>query len=61
MTDKIDNLIVGGGAMGVGIARTLAGAGLEVLLCEKDKPAGQNTENLLKQECAKLITVIAHT
>jgi 3-hydroxybutyryl-CoA dehydrogenase len=42
--------VVGGGAMGVGIARTLAGAGLEVLLCEKDKPAGQHTENLLKQE-----------
>jgi 3-hydroxybutyryl-CoA dehydrogenase len=42
--------VVGGGVMGVGIARTLAGAGLEVLLCEKDKSSSQNTEILLKQE-----------
>ena len=35
--------VIGGGTMGVGIARTLAGAGLEVLLCEKDKASSQET------------------
>lgn len=45
--------VVGGGTMGVGIARTLAGAGLEVLLCEKDKSSSQATEQMLKHDLDK--------
>ena len=39
--------------MGVGIARTLAGAGLEVLLCEKDKASSQEAEQTLTQDLDK--------
>lgn len=45
--------VIGGGTMGVGIARTLAGAGLEVLLCEKDKASSQEAEQMLKQDLDK--------
>jgi glycerol-3-phosphate dehydrogenase len=34
--DPCDVLVVGGGINGAGIARDLAGRGLEVLLCEQD-------------------------
>jgi 3-hydroxybutyryl-CoA dehydrogenase len=45
--------VIGGGTMGVGIARTLAGAGLEVLLCEKDKASSQEAEQTLTQDLDK--------
>jgi len=45
--------VIGGGTMGVGIARTLAGAGLEVLLCEKDKGSSHAAEQMLKQDLDK--------
>ena len=41
--------VIGGGTMGVGIARTIAGAGLEVLLCEKDQPAWATTQKALAE------------
>ncbi len=45
--------VIGGGTMGVGIARTLAGASLEVLLCEKDKASSQEAEKMLSQDLDK--------
>jgi 3-hydroxybutyryl-CoA dehydrogenase len=50
-TKKIHTVaVVGGGTMGVGLARTLAGAGLEVLLCEKDEQASEKADSSLRQE-----------
>ena len=41
--------VIGGGTMGVGIARSIAGAGLEVLLCEKDQPGLATAQKALDE------------
>jgi len=49
--------VIGGGTMGVGIARTIAGAGLEVTLIEKDEPSATAAHaaltDSLEQEIAR--------
>ncbi len=42
--------VIGGGTMGVGIARAVAGAGLGVYLCEKDRPAADGAQETLARE-----------
>jgi 3-hydroxybutyryl-CoA dehydrogenase len=42
--------VIGGGTTGVGIARTIAGAGKEVYICEKDEESWQAAERSLEQE-----------
>ncbi len=42
--------VIGGGTTGVGIARTIAGAGMEVFLCEKDEGLWQAAERSLDQD-----------
>ncbi len=46
--DPVDVLIVGGGINGAGIARDLAGRGLNVLLCEKDDLARHTSSSSTK-------------
>jgi 3-hydroxybutyryl-CoA dehydrogenase len=45
--------VIGGGTMGVGISRVVAGAGIPVYLCEKDGPAAENTRETLARELAR--------
>ena len=42
--------VIGGGTMGVGISRVIAGAGIAVYLCEKDRPAADDTREALARE-----------
>jgi 3-hydroxybutyryl-CoA dehydrogenase len=42
--------VIGGGTMGVGISRVVAGAGIAVSLCEKDGPAAESTREALAHE-----------
>jgi 3-hydroxybutyryl-CoA dehydrogenase len=42
--------VIGGGTTGVGIARTIAGAGMEVYICEKDEESWQAAERSLEEE-----------
>ena len=42
--------VIGGGTMGVGIARVLAGTGVAVYLCEKDGAAADDTREALARE-----------
>ena len=45
---QCDVLVVGGGINGAGIARDLAGRGLQVLLCEKDDLAQATSSSSTK-------------
>jgi 3-hydroxybutyryl-CoA dehydrogenase len=42
--------VIGGGTMGVGISRVVAGAGIAVYLCEKDSSAAEDTRQALGRE-----------
>src|SRR6478672_7658975 len=46
--ERCDVLVVGGGINGAGIARDLAGRGLEVVLCEKDDLASHTSSSSTK-------------
>jgi len=48
--------VIGGGTTGVGIARTVAGAGMEVYICEKDELSWQGAEQSLEQELDQEMT-----
>lgn len=41
--------VIGGGTMGVGISRVVAGGEVSVYLCEKDEPAAKDTQEALSQ------------
>lgn len=43
-------VVVGGGTMGIGISRVVAGAGIAVYLCEKDGPTAEKTREALARE-----------
>jgi 3-hydroxybutyryl-CoA dehydrogenase len=42
--------VIGGGTMGVGISRVVAGAGVSVHLCEKDAPSAEDARQALAHE-----------
>jgi 3-hydroxybutyryl-CoA dehydrogenase len=42
--------VIGGGTTGVGIARSIAGAGIEVFICEKDEPSWRDSRRALEEE-----------
>jgi 3-hydroxybutyryl-CoA dehydrogenase len=42
--------VIGGGTMGVGISRVVAGAGIAVYICEKDGPAADGAREALARE-----------
>jgi 3-hydroxybutyryl-CoA dehydrogenase len=42
--------VIGGGTMGVGISRVVAGAGVSVRLCEKDAPSAEDARQALANE-----------
>lgn len=42
--------VIGGGTMGIGISRVVAGAGIAVYLCEKDGPTAEKTRETLARE-----------
>jgi 3-hydroxybutyryl-CoA dehydrogenase len=42
--------VIGGGTTGVGIARTVAGAGMNVHICEKDQPSWESASRHLEEQ-----------
>ena len=48
--------VIGGGTTGVGIARTIAGAGMEVYIREKDEASWQGAEQSLEEELDQEMT-----
>src|SRR5215469_1106376 len=45
MSDAVECVVIGGGIIGLAVARALARAGLEVLLLEKERWIGQDTSS----------------
>jgi 3-hydroxybutyryl-CoA dehydrogenase len=48
--------VIGGGTMGVGISRVVAGAGIAVYLCEKDGSSAEDTRETLARELEREIS-----